>query len=201
MLLRQHYRRNRYQQINAIMQSNQPSGFILDLGGGPASFFATMFPDSKQVILIDIDYALARQAKQKYPDLHVIVADGAKLPLAGGTLYMTICNSVIEHVDDPDGLAAEICRVSQRYFVQTPNSKFPIETHSFVGIPFYSFVPWQGLQRLLCKIFGANFEYVGSVRYLTEQKLRTLFPEAMFTSEKVFGMTKSFYVYKSDRNS
>jgi hypothetical protein len=113
---------------------------------------------------------------------------------------VTTCNSVIEHVDDPDALAAEVRRVSWGYFLQTPHGGFPLETHSFIAIPFYNLIPWMWLRRFVSKIFRANFEYVSSVRYLPEQRLRFLFPEATITYEKVLGLRKSFYVYRLNEN-
>jgi SAM-dependent methyltransferase len=167
---------------------------MLDLGGGPASFFATMFPKPERVILLDVDFNLAFQAKQKRPGLHAIVADGEHLPLADCTVDMTICNSVIEHVDNPAALAREIRRVSRGYFLQTPNGNFPLETHSFIAIPFFHLIPWMWLRQFVCRLLGANFEYVSNVRYLPEQTLAFFFPEALITYEKVLGLKKSFYV-------
>ena len=53
----------------------------------------------------------------------------------------------------------------------------------------------------MCKIFGANFEYVSSAHYLPEQRLKLLFPEATITYEKVLGLKKSFCVYDLNRNA
>ena len=154
-----------------------------------------MFPKLGQVILVDVNYDLASHAKQKRPDLHAIVADGRRLPFADCSIDMTICNSVIEHVTTPGALASEIHRVSPSYFLQTPSGNFPLETHSFIAIPFYNLIPWMWLRRFVCKMFGANFEYVNDVRYLTEPKLKLLFPEATIAYEKALGLKKSFYVY------
>jgi SAM-dependent methyltransferase len=171
------------------------SGLVLDLGGGKASFFAAMFPWPERVILLDISHKLAYQAKQERPALYVVVADGGRLPLADGSVSMTVCNSTIEHVCDPDALASEVHRVSRAYFLQTPHGGFPLETHSFVPIPFYNLIPWVGLRRFVCRVFGASFEYVSSVHYLSERELQRLFPEAKIAYEKVIGLKKSFYIY------
>ena len=194
--LRRHFRQRRYLRLRDLMVIESQTGLILDLGGGPASFFAAMFSRQKQVILLDIDYDRAYQAKCKYPLLRVIVADGERLPLADRSVDMTICNSVIEHVDSPEELAREIRRVGWGYFLQTPNGDFPLETHSFIAIPLYSFIPWVWSQRLMCRVFGGNFEYLRGVRYLSEQRLRAAFPDATIGYEKVFGLIKSFYVYR-----
>ena len=197
VLLRQRSRRRRYLHIQDLLCVRFRAGFILDLGGGPASFFAAMYPRPEQVILLDIDHKRARQAKQKQFALCVMVADGERLPLADCAVEATVCNSVIEHVPNPDVLAAEIRRVSWSYFLQTPNGDFPLETHSFIAIPFYNLIPWGGVQRLICRAFGANFERISGVRYLPEQRLRALFPEAAIAYERALGLIKSFYIYYS----
>ena len=195
--LRRRFRRSRYQQLRQRFDCETLSGAILDLGGGPASFFASMFPEPKRIVLVDIEYALARRAKEVIPELNVVVADGAKLPFARQSMGLTVCNSVIEHVADPASLAAEIERVSQRYFIQTPNVEFPIETHSYIGIPFYRLIPSAGLRRLMCRFFSADFDYVESVTYLTESQLRRYFKKAHIVHERVLGLTKSFYAIRN----
>ena len=174
------------------MRVESLAGFILDLGGGSASFFAALFPRPNPVILVDIDYNLAHQAKRKRPALNVVVADGVRLPLTECCIDVTICNSVIEHLHNPNALAAEIRRVSQGYFIQTPNESFPLETHSFIAIPFYDFLPGTRIRQIACKVLRADFEYVNNVRYLSEVKLETLVPEATITYERVLGWKKYF---------
>jgi ubiquinone/menaquinone biosynthesis C-methylase UbiE len=175
-------------------------GFILDLGGGPASFFAAMFPDPTRIILVDIDYKKAALARKNQPRIGVVAGDAERLPFAGGAMHFTVSNSVIEHVSDPDAMASEIRRVSRGYFLQTPNGAFPVETHSFIPIPFYNLIPIRWIKKLLCALFRANFDYISTVKYLSEQKLEMFFPEAMLLYEKVLGLKKSFYVYLADKN-
>ena len=198
--LRRRFRRKRYERIRETTKIESLPGFILDLGGKPASFFAALFPRPDQVTLLDTDYALARQARRKQPALRAVAANGGRLPLADGSIDMAVCNSVIEHVDDPRALAAEIRRVSQGFFVQTPNGDFPVETHSFIAIPGHNLIPWTWLRRLVCKAFGANYAYVSSVRYVSKERLRSLFPEAAISYEKVLGLSRSFYVHSLDEN-
>jgi len=184
-------------QIRDLMQLESCEGLLADLGGGPASFFAAMFPRPQQVILVDVDHEQVYQASQKQPGLLTIVADGRRLPLADRSVDVAVCNSVIEHLDTPDTLAVEIRRVSHSYFLQTPNERFPLELHSFIPIPFYNLIPWVWLRRLACKMFGANYDYVSSVHYLAEQNLKALFPEAFIAYERALGLKKSYYVYYS----
>lgn len=196
--LRQEFRRKRYQVIHQQMQLDQVPGFVMDLGGGPASFFAERYPKSKDVILVEIKSEAAYQAKLKIPEINVIIADAEQLPFANDALALTICNSVIEHVANPDKLAAEMQRVSCEFFLQTPNGRFPLETHSFIAIPFFNWLPSNWAKRTACKLFGANFDYVQSVRYLSEAKLQSLFPKARISYERFLHLKKSFYIFQRD---
>jgi SAM-dependent methyltransferase len=192
--LRQRSRRRRHRAIAEALDLRATSGLILDLGGGAARFFARVHPRPAQVVLVDVNPHVVRRAAEVVPGLRVVVADGCRLPFADRAIRATVCNSVIEHVEDPDRLAHEIERVSASYFVQTPHGRFPLETHSFVPIPFYGWIRSRRLRARLCRIFGADFEYVESVRYLDERQLRRLFPRARLVTERVAGFTKSFYL-------
>jgi ubiquinone/menaquinone biosynthesis C-methylase UbiE len=173
---------------------NEGDLFLLDLGGGPASFFAAHFPEPGRVVLVDQRRGAVLQARDRVPGLRLVVADGQRLPLADDSIGTTICNSVIEHVEDAAALAAEIRRVSRAYFVQTPNGRFPLELHAPVPIPLYRWIPWAAARRALCRLFGGNFAYIERVRYLSEAELTRLFPEAEIVRERFLGMTKSYYV-------
>jgi SAM-dependent methyltransferase len=146
-------------------------------------------------VLVDIDYKEAQKAKQRLPALRVIVADGEHLPFTDAAFAATVCNSVIEHVANPSALSGEIRRVSRAYFVQTPNGRFPLETHSYIAIPFFCWLPGQPLKRWVCRLFGADYAYVNGVHYLNEANLREFFPGTSLTFERVLGLKKSFYVH------
>jgi ubiquinone/menaquinone biosynthesis C-methylase UbiE len=197
--IRRSVRRRRYKVIAEAAGIETLDGFILDLGGGPASFFAAMFPDPSRVILVDIDYRKAVLARKNQPQIVVVVGDAECLPFADSVVRFTVSNSVIEHVNNPDAMAFEVRRVSRGYFLQTPNGAFPVETHSFIPIPFYNLIPIQWIKKLLCALFRANFDYISTVRYLSEHRLVSLFPDAMVLYEKALGLKKSFYVYLADK--
>ncbi len=70
-------------------------------------------------------------------------ADGTQLPFGDREFDIAFSNSVIEHVP-PElqaAFAAEVSRVADRYFVQTPNRYFPIEPH--YQLPLFQFLPRQ----------------------------------------------------------
>lgn len=193
-------RRRRFDLCIRALRLDHVGGFILDLGGGAASFFVERFERRERLVLLDIDLDNVHQARRRAPGLKVLVADGGALPLATGSMQATICNSVIEHAGDPASLAREIERVSRSYFVQTPNGRFPLEMHSLVPIPLYPWLRRLRLGRFVCHVFGASYEYLESVRYIDAARLRRLFPAAEFARERVLGLSKSFYMIMVSRD-
>ena len=174
----------------------------LDLGGGPGSYLLTQLESlqrdaAPKVILLDMGEAELRDAQTRFPNVQCVCADGEHLPFAAETFDLLFCNSVIEHVAHPDALAAEIRRTGRHFFVQTPNEKFPLESHSQVPLPFFRALP-RTLQLWMCRATGASWDYLMSVRYLTEAELRALFPDARILHERAFGLTKSFYVFTAE---
>ena len=188
------FREARYQQLRAALRIDEAAGFILDLGGGPASFLSALHRQPQRVILVDREHGLVKQAKELVPGLKLLVADAERLPFIDGSIAVTVCNSVIEHVQDAAALAAEIRRVSVGYFVQTPNGRFPVEFHVPMPVPFYWWIPWRPARRWLCHLLGGDFAYVESVRYPSAAELARYFPGAQVVRERYLGLTKSFYV-------
>jgi SAM-dependent methyltransferase len=168
----------------------------LDLGGGPGSYLLTQLetlPEgAPRMILLDMGEAELSDARARFPEVQCIQADGERLPFCDKGFDLVFCNSVIEHVAHPDQLAAEIRRTGRRFFVQTPNESFPLESHSHVPLPFFRRLP-RGVQQWMCRAVGTSWDYLMSVRYLDEQELRAYFPQARIMRERAFGLTKSFY--------
>lgn len=171
-------------------------GWWLDLGGGPGSYFLNRMKSEADIVLLDLIEPGLREAQALFPRTHCIVADGQHLPFKDNAFACIFSNSVIEHVPDPGALANEIRRTGRRFFVQTPNATFWLESHSALPIPFYRRLP-PALRQAVCKLMGISYSYLESVEYLSEGELRSLFPGAELAREHVLGMTKSFYVYST----
>jgi SAM-dependent methyltransferase len=75
-----------------------------------------------------------------------VVGSGTDLPFRDGAFDIVFSNSVIEHVADHDAFARELRRVGHRYFVQTPNRRFPFEPH--VLTPAVNYLPKRFQQRI-----------------------------------------------------
>jgi len=194
-LLRKRVRRARYEFFWKAMQPADTAP-LLDLGGGSGSFLPALFPQKSRVIITDININNLQSTRESLPEVILVVADGIQMPFADESIGCVFCNSVVEHVDQPAELAREIARIGRNYFVQTPHRGFPLETHSFIPIPLYHHLP-PPVQRRLCRLFGASYEYISSVRYLSEAELRKMFPDATLYKERFLGLTKSFYLCRT----
>lgn len=171
------------------------TGIWLDLGGGEGSLFLTEINTIRPAILLDMNHAQMKNAQAKHLNILAVLANGEHLPFKDLSIACIFCNSVIEHVQHPAELSAEIARVGQSYFVQTPNGSFPLETHSFIPIPFYRLMP-ERFRRMLCRLIGASYGYIESVSYISEQQLKAMYPDATHRQERWLGLVKAFYVLK-----
>lgn len=144
-------------------------------------------------------------ATQKDHDFFTFTeADGCDLTsIHDKSFHIAHSNSVVEHVGDWERMtrfAREVSRVSQRYFVQTPNYWFPIEPHFMT--PFIHWLPrpmrvWLVLRFALGNMSRANsvdqaVRIVESARLLNKKMFAELFKDADVTTETYLGLSKSF---------
>lgn len=121
------------------------------------------------------------------------VADARSLPLPDLSVDIAFSNSVLEHVGDlpfQRQYAREIQRVAKRYFVEVPNKHFPIEPHFY--LPFLQYLPVLWQNAVTRWLFG-RWEEVHLPDYA---RVRLLFPTARIERERLFGLTKAFYVWE-----
>lgn len=191
------FRRRRFEFFWENLGQHVGTRMWLDLGGGPGSYLLSELDAlgvcAPRVILLDVGEAELLDARRRFPQVQCVRADGEHLPFRNDAFQLVFCNSVIEHVAHPQVLAAEIQRTGQRFFVQTPNGNFPLESHSHVPLPFFWRMP-RVTQRVMCRLVGAQWDYLMSVRYLTPDELQTYFPGAQLIRERAWGLTKSYYV-------
>lgn len=133
-----------------------------------------------------------------------VTADGCDLScFADNAFHIAHSNSVVEHVGDWERMvqfAREVSRVSQRYFVQTPNYWFPIEPHAMT--PLFHWLPkpariWIVSHFQLGHWKKANsideaVRIVESARLLNKKMLQELFKPACIITEWFFLLPKSF---------
>lgn len=136
-------------------------------------------------------------------DIPVVIYDGKRIPVEDDHFDILICNSVLEHVppDERAALAAEMRRVARSLFCQTPANSFPIEPHFLMpfvhwlprrlGYRLIKVSPWRLLSRPTPETIRS---YWWDTRLLSRREIERLFPDAAIRSERVLGLTKSYYV-------
>ena len=178
---------------------------ILDVGGEQV-FWERMglagLVDHQITILNIISPAIT------FPNFHGAVGDATNLAgFSDQEFDLVFSNSVIEHLgtfQSQQRMAGEVLRVGRCYFVQTPNRFFPLEPHFLV--PFFQFFP-KGLRIAMIRRFDLGWyqrtpdlqqarQLICTHRLLSESELRRLFPNGELYKEKIFGLTKSFSIYR-----
>lgn len=177
---------------------------ILDVGGTESFWCEVDFasPSDVHVTILNLEMpqlTLANAAGMK--------GDARALPqIADRQFDIAFSNSVIEHVGDyadQCAMAAEMQRVGQRYFVQTPNRHFPLEPHFMV--PGYQYLPESVAVWLLQHFRLGNvprtpdrtqaLNAVRATKLMTRSQLICAFPGARLYEERAFGLVKSYTCY------
>jgi len=182
----------------------EPTISILDVGGGDDWDWSAMSV-APFITILNLDVTPASEGKIRY-----VKGDAREMPFFRDKEFsISFSNSVIEHVggfEEQKKMADELRRVSQAYWVQTPNRHFPIEPHMM--FPFFQYLPLK-MKRAVARHWPFSFEKLRKgdperdaiqVHLLTKRQMKLLFPEAEILKEKFCGMTKSLIaVYNPDR--
>jgi SAM-dependent methyltransferase len=123
---------------------------ILDAGCGVGMYTAQFRKFSASVTGVEIDLAVAAQARRQLPG--IVVAPAEALPFADGSFDVVFSHEVIEHVSDDRAAAAEMARVTApggRIVMFCPNRLYPFETHGhywrgeyhFGNTPLINYLP------------------------------------------------------------
>jgi hypothetical protein len=194
-------RRRRFELFLSLLRTLNGHLEVLDIGG-TQQFWDLMLGEDQP----DIRVTLLNVAHQPVSSPRFVSAAGdarAMPQFAARSFDVVFSNSVIEHVGDyvnQRRMADEVRRVGRRYFVQTPNKRFPIEPHFLV--PWFQYLP-MGTRAWLLSRFDVGWyrrmpdrsaarAEVESIQLLTRRRFSDLFPEATIRDEKFAGLTKSF---------
>ncbi|MDA3937156.1 MAG: class I SAM-dependent methyltransferase [Actinomycetota bacterium] len=96
------------------IESRQPAR-LLEVGCGQGWLLASIaevLPDT-QLVGIDVREETIEFARSLVPSAQLIVANGERLPFADGEFDLVVCSEVLEHVDEPRQVLAEIDRVGR----------------------------------------------------------------------------------------
>jgi hypothetical protein len=205
--LRSHFAlKARKKMFELFMENMTPtqSSTVLDLGVTPdqklpeSNFFEEFYPYKDKVTAASIEEAAFLE--EKYVGLKFVKTNpGEKLPFKDKEFDFLFCSAVIEHVGSREyqkEFLSECMRVSNSFFITTPNRKFPLDLHTF--IPFIHWLP-QSIHQSILRLLGLEFwAKTENLNLLTPNALVELFPKE--TNVKVynyhlFGMPSNIVVY------
>lgn len=201
------FRARRFQDVQRLIErvlDEKGQAEILDLGG------------TEKYWLIGEDFIRANRKRLRFtivnnerqsveqPDLFEFRFASATDPrlLTGRQFDLVHSNSVVEHVGawrDMAMFADNVRRLAPRYYVQTPNYWFAYEPH--FRFPGFQYLPERVRVEMLMRYSLGFFpriddrreaeETIYHHRLLSTRQMRTLFPDAAVSHEKVLGLNKS----------
>lgn len=199
----QHFSR-RFSPLNGAQTS-----WIL-AGGGVHTIWDELGYGS-DVTIINTDPVISTGKHQR----RLICADATLTEFPNRSFALAFSNSLIEHLgtyDKQRAFAAEMVRLSERIWCQTPNKWFPIEPHYLA--PMLHWLPerWQkywmfrwfsiwGLTTRPTRRQFEKFRQQQDIRLMTRGELDEIFPNCQIITECFLGWPKSFIVIKQSQSA
>jgi hypothetical protein len=202
-VLKRGFRRRRMQLFERSFRLRADT-LVLDIGGTPYNWsFVRRRP---RVVLVNISYDRLTAGRpdlaHREPGMSWVLADARRLPFRDESFDVAFSNSVIEHVGARDNqklFANECRRVGRRYFVETPNRRFPLEPHLLT--PFVHWLPRPLELRLLRNftVWGLLTRpspdrcrrFMDDVWLLDRDEMAQLFPDGRVEQDRLLGMGRS----------
>src|SRR5258708_1318951 len=134
-----------------------PETTVVDVGvtdapfgaGSTDNFFEALYPWPERIT--GVGHTELDRFAAAFPQVRAVRADGRELPFADGAFDLGFSNAVVEHIaggrEGQRRFVHELCRVSGRVFVTTPNRWFPLEVHTL--LPFVHWLPAGARARLI----------------------------------------------------
>jgi hypothetical protein len=178
---------------------------VLDVGGDLFNWL--LHSKHPELVILNLSKPSRRVRRARW-----VVGDGRYLPFKDGVFDIVYSNSVIEHLGNLENqylFSSECRRVANRYYVQTPDKRFPIEPHFIT--PFIHWLP-SNIQKVLLRNFTVwglltrpTESYCNMVlreiKLLKESEMKMLFPDAKIINERFFLFSKSLIAIKTSINN
>ena len=151
--------RSRRRKLDRFLELLQPGPetTVVDVGvtdapfgdGSSDNFFEALYPWPGQITAVG--HTGLDRFTAAFPQVRAVRADGRELPFGDGEFDLGFSNAVVEHIaggrDGQRRFVHELCRVSGRVFVTTPNRWFPLEVHTL--LPFVHWLPAGARERVI----------------------------------------------------
>lgn len=175
---------------------------IIDLGGSP--YMWQLIDHDFNVTLVNLPSKLP---PTKRPSGFTFVeGDATNLSnlFEDKSFEIVYANSVIEHVGDEQkqaAFAAEVYRLANSYWVQTPSDRCPIEPTLVSHITGNCLSGSCSLTPLVGKKLPAWKQFIDETRVLPKTRMSQLFPDGEIYVERKLIFEKSYSVYRPFQSS
>lgn len=174
---------------------------VLDIGG--EENFWLQIEDDAVARGVEVTLVNLTAPKTHRPWITAVAGDARDLTqFADRSFPVVFSNSVLEHVgsfDDQARMAAEVRRIGERYFVQTPSKFSPLEPHFL--LPWFAL--WRrSLREVSVRHFSlgwyekqpAPWAFLHHFQLLGRREVAELFPDDEITVERWGPFPKSYMV-------
>lgn len=177
----------------------KPCNSILDVGGTPENW--KILGHDLKITLLNLDFP---DVKSGFLSQYSYVkGNGMNLPYPDKSFDVLFSNSAIDHLSDYEKqmkFANELRRVGRNLWIQAPSRRFFIEPHLIT--PFIHYLPkrWQKPLLRNFTVWGLLIRpsnddvdnFLGEIRMLTYNEMKSLFPDCIILREKILFFTKCF---------
>lgn len=178
----QQNRKKKLQLFFATMHP-EPSDTILDVGVNTTEYSASdnylekQYPYPDKITAVGLDSI--KEFSLRYPNIHIIQANGTNLPFKHNQFRIGYSNAVLEHIGDKDKQVAfikELHRVSQKGYLAIPYKYFPVEIHTRIPL-LHVLLPKHWFDRV-ASIAGKHWATGDYIQFIDERQFRLLLKEA-----------------------
>jgi hypothetical protein len=137
--------------------------------------------------------------EQQFPGLRFVRTPDGSLPFDDHGFAVSFSSAVVEHVgtrDQQRAFVREQLRVSDRFFMTTPNRWYPLELHTI--LPVIHWLPQPVHQQLLRWMGKDEWAKTENLNLLSAKQFRALFPAdctVTVSGVRTLGLTSNLYAF------
>jgi SAM-dependent methyltransferase len=84
---------------------------VVEVGAGTGNFLGLFDSAERRLVAVDLVPAMLSQARGRFPEMELVLADGAALPFASGTVDLAASAQALHHIQRPVPVLQEMRRV------------------------------------------------------------------------------------------